>query len=110
MTNLNNSTSPILAINHLVKKEKDLLTFLLRLLVNHKDEYSLNKIKQYLREISATSAGHQSKLEEENNFSGYWKFDFDKDNIEKEINYCQGPISEKQIDYRRKKWYFISHY
>lgn len=74
--------------NHLVKKEKDLLTFLLRLLVNHKDEYSSNKIKQYLREISATSACHQSKLEEGNNFSGYWKFDFDKDNMEKEIDYC----------------------
>jgi len=74
--------------NHLVKKEKDLLTFLLRLLVNHKEEYSLNKIKQYLKEIRATSAGHQSKPEKENNFSGYWKFDFNKNNIEKEIDYC----------------------
>jgi len=97
LTNLNNRTSTILAINHLVKKEKDLLTFLLRLLVNHKDEYSLNKIKQYLREISATSAGHQSKLEEENNFSGYWKFDFDKDNIEKEIDYCLDILTKNKL-------------
>ncbi|GAG59647.1 unnamed protein product, partial [marine sediment metagenome] len=82
------NNSALQVTNHLVKKEKDLLTFLLRLLVNHKDEYSSNKIKQYLREISATSDCHQSKLEEENNFSGYWKFDFDKDNIEKEIDYC----------------------
>jgi len=71
LTSLNNSISTIPAINHLVKKEKDLLTFFLRLLVNHQDEYSLNKIKQYLREIKATSACHPNKLEEENNFSGY---------------------------------------
>ena len=85
--NLQNNNSALQVTNHLVKKEKDLLTFLLRLLVNHKEEYSLNKIKQYLGEIRATSACHQSKPEEENNFSGYWKFDFDKDNIEKEIDY-----------------------
>ena len=97
LTNLNNRTSTILLINHLVKKEKDLLTFLLRLLVNHKDEYSLNKIKQYLKEISATSAGHQNKLEEENNFSGYWKFDFDKDNIEKEIDYYLDLLVKNQL-------------
>jgi len=88
LTNLNNSISTILPTNHLVKKEKDLLTFLLSLLVNHQDEYSSNKIKQYLREISVISACHQSKPEGENNFSGYWQFDFDKDNIEKEIDYC----------------------
>jgi len=82
------NNSALQVTNHLVKKEKDLLTFLLRLLVNHKDEYSSNKIKQYLREISVISACHQSKTEEENNFSGYWRFDFDKDNIEKEIDYC----------------------
>jgi helicase len=98
-TNLNNNISTIPAINYLVKKEKDLLTFLLGLLVNHKEEYSLNKIKQYFKEIRATSTFHQSKTEEENNFSGYWKFDFDKVNIEKEI----------QIDYRRKRWHFIPH-
>ncbi|GAI58934.1 unnamed protein product, partial [marine sediment metagenome] len=80
-----------------MKKEKDLLTFLLRLLVNHKDEYSSNKIKQYLGEISATSACHQSKPEEENNFSGYWKFDFDKDNMEKEIDYCLDLLVKKRL-------------
>jgi len=75
-------------ITHLVKKEEDLLTFLLRLLVNHKEEYSLNKIKQYLGEIRATSACHLSKPEVEKDFSGYWKFDFAKNNIKKEIDYC----------------------
>ena len=97
LTNMNNSTSTILAINHLVKKEKDLLTFLLRLLVNHKEEYSSNKIKQYLREIRVASAGHQSKLEGENNFSGYWKFDFDKENIEKEIDDCLDLLSKDRL-------------
>ncbi len=87
-TDLHNSISAIPATNHLVKKEKDLLTFLLGLLVNHKEEYSLNKIKQYLGEIRATSAYHLSKPEEEDNFSGYWRFAFDKNNIEKEIDYC----------------------
>ena len=76
------NNSALQVTNHLVKKEKDLLTFLLGLLVNHKGKYSSNKIKQYLREIRATSACHQSKPEEENNFSGYWKFDFAKDNME----------------------------
>jgi len=80
-----------------VKKEKDLLTFLLGLLVNHKEEYSSNKIKQYLREIRATSACHQSKPERENNFSGYWKFDFDKDNIEKEIDYYLDMLVKKKL-------------
>ncbi len=83
--------------NHLVKKGKGLLTFLLRLLVNHKDEYSSNKIKQYLKEISATSAGYQSKTEVEKDFSGYWKFDFDKDNMEKEIDYCLNILVKKKL-------------
>jgi len=91
------NNSALQVTNHLVKKGKDLLTFLLRLLVNHKEEYSINKIKQYLREIRATSACHQSKLEEENNFSGYWKFDFAKDNIEKEIDYCLDLLVKNQL-------------
>jgi len=91
------NNSALQVTNHLVKKEKDLLTFLLEFLVNHKDEYSLNKIKQYLREISATSACHQSKPEEENNFSGYWKFDFDKDNIEKEIDCCLDLLAKNKL-------------
>ncbi len=91
------NNSALQVTNHLVKKEKDLLTFLLRLLVNHKGKYSSNKIKQYLKEIRATSACHQNKLEEENNFSGYWKFDFDKDNIEKEIDYCLDLLVKNQL-------------
>jgi len=96
-TDLHNSISAIPATNHLVKKEKDLLTFLLGLLVNHKEEYSLNKIKQYLKEIRATSASHQSKPEEEDNFSGYWRFDFAKDNIEKEIDYCLDILAKNKL-------------
>jgi len=91
------NNSALQVTDHLVKKEKDLLTFLLRLLVNHQGEYSPNKIKQYLKEISATSFGHQNKLEEENNFSGYWKFNFDKDNIEKEIDYCLDILVKKKL-------------
>jgi len=94
---LQNNNSALQVTNHLVKKEKDLLTFLLGLLVNHKEEYSLNKIKQYLGEIRATSACHLSKPEEENNFSGYWKFDFDKDNIEKEIDYCLDILAKNKL-------------
>ncbi|MBA7529687.1 hypothetical protein ES705_21885 [subsurface metagenome] len=97
LTNLNNSSSTILAINHLVKKEKDLLTFLLRLLVNHKDEYSLNKIKQYLGEIRVTYVGNQSETEVEKGFSGYWKFDFDKDDLEKEIDYCLDLLAKNRL-------------
>jgi len=97
LTGLNNSISTIPDINNLVKKEKDLITFLLGLLVNHKEEYSSNKIKQYLREIRATSACHQSKPEEENNFSGYWNFDFDKNNIEKEIDYYLDILTKNKL-------------
>ncbi|MBU4350622.1 DEAD/DEAH box helicase, partial [bacterium] len=91
------NNSALQVTNHLVKKEKDLLTFLLSLLVNHQDGYSLNKIKQYLKEIRATSAYHQGKLEEENSFSGYWRFDFDKDNIEKEIDYCLDLLAKNRL-------------
>ena len=91
------NNSALQVTNHLVKKEKDLLTFLLSLLVNHQDEYSSNKIKQYLKEISATFACHQSKLEVEKGFSGYWKFDFDKDDLEKEIDYCLDILVKNQL-------------
>jgi helicase len=91
------NNSALQVTNNLVKKEEDLLTFLLGLLVNHKEEYSLNKIKQYFKEISATSFSHQSKPEEENNFSGYWKFDFAKVNIEKEIDYCLDILAKNRL-------------
>ena len=91
------NNSALQVTNHLVKKEKDLLTFLLGLLVNHKEEYSSNKIKQYLREIRATSACHQSKPEVEKDFSGYWRFDFAKVNMEKEIDYCLDVLTKKKL-------------
>lgn len=91
------NNSALQVTNHLVKKEKDLLTFLLRLIVNRKYEYGSSKIKQYLKEISAASAGYQSKTEVEKDFSGYWKFDFDKNNMEKEIDYCLDLLAKHQL-------------
>ncbi|PKP55080.1 hypothetical protein CVT91_16650, partial [Candidatus Atribacteria bacterium HGW-Atribacteria-1] len=58
------------AIKRLVKEEKGLLTFLLRLSVKYR--LKPNEIKEYLKE-------------EATHLSGYWHFSFDKENIEKKI-------------------------
>jgi helicase len=55
----------------LIKSEKELLTYLLRLSVKHK--LKSNEIKEYLKE----GATH---------LSGYWHFSFDKESIEKKID------------------------
>ncbi|MHC2994889.1 MAG: winged helix-turn-helix domain-containing protein [Candidatus Atribacteria bacterium] len=78
-----------------MKKEKDLLTFMLRLLV--KDRHKPEKTKKYLKEGRFISLRNQSKSEEKNCLSGYWKFDFDKDNIEKEIDYCLDLLVKNQL-------------
>jgi len=81
----------------LVKKEKDLPTFLLRLLVNHQDKYSSYGLKQYLGEIRATSVSHPIKLEAEKDFSGYWRFDFGKEQIEQEIDCALALLVENRL-------------
>jgi len=67
--------------SHLVKKEKDLPTYLLRLLV----KYNLKpkKIKKYLKK--------------EDSPSGYWRFVFPKGNIDEEINNCLNILKENKL-------------
>ncbi|MBA7598858.1 hypothetical protein ES703_05883 [subsurface metagenome] len=67
--------------NHLVKKEKDLLTYLLRLLV----KYNLKpkKIKKYLKKEIGPS--------------GYWRFVFPKENIDEEINNRLDILKENKL-------------
>ncbi|GAF73303.1 unnamed protein product, partial [marine sediment metagenome] len=70
------------AIKQLVKEEKELLTFLLRLSVKHK--LKPNEIKKYLKE----GATH---------LSGYWHFSFDKENIEKKIDRYLNILKGKKL-------------
>jgi len=74
----NNSNT---ATKHLLKKEKDLLTYLLRLLL--KCNLKPKKLKKYLKK--------------ENGPSGYWHFIFPKENIDEEINNCLDILKENKL-------------
>ncbi|GAH39354.1 unnamed protein product, partial [marine sediment metagenome] len=66
---------------HLSKKEKNLLTYLLRLLLKH--NLKPKKLRKYLKkEISP---------------SGYWRFIFPKENIDEEINNCLNILKENRL-------------
>ena len=69
-------------IKRLAKEEKELLTFLLRLSVNHK--LRPNEIKEYLKE----GATH---------LSGYWHFSFNKENIDKKIDRYLNILKGKKL-------------
>ena len=86
-----------------VKKEKDLLTFLLKLIVNYNQD-SKEKIRQYLKKVRASS---QSSPEEENNTSSYWQFHFEEeDNIEQEIDKYLDILVENKLIRKNKKGNF----
>jgi helicase len=68
-------------IKHLLKKEDDLLTFLLRLLVKHSCRQK--KIKKYLRG--------------EDRLSGYWQFSFNKENINEETDNCLKILKKNKL-------------
>ena len=76
--NNNNNNRPT---KHLLKKEKNLLTYLLRLLL----KYNLKpkKLRKYLKK--------------ENTPSAYWRFIFPKENIDEEINNCLDILKENNL-------------
>ncbi len=79
----------------MVKKENDLLTFLLRLLV--KNRHRPDDIKKYLKENRFIPLRNQSKHEEENYLSGYWQFNLNKENIDEEIDNCLNILKENKL-------------
>jgi len=86
-----------------LKKEEDLLTFLLRLIVNYNQD-SREKIRQYLKKVRASS---QSSPEEENNTSSYWQFHFEEeDNMEQEIDKYLDILVENKLIRKNKKGNF----
>jgi len=76
--NNNNNNRPT---KHLLKKEKTLLTYLLRLLL----KYNLKpkKLKKYLKKGNTPSA--------------YWRFILPKENINEEINNCLDILKENRL-------------
>jgi len=93
-----NNTNQI--IKKPVKKEKDLLTFLLRLIVTYNQD-SRDKIRKYLKKVRASSP---SSPEEENDPSGYWHFHFEKDaNMEQEIDQYLNILIENKLIRKNKK-------
>lgn len=76
--NNNNNNTPT---KHLLKEEKNLLTYLLRLLL----KYNLKpkKLKKYLKKRNIPSA--------------YWRFIFPKENIDEEINNCLDILKENRL-------------
>ena len=96
-----NNTNQI--IKKPVKKEEDLLTFLLRLIVTYNQD-SREKIRKYLKKVRASSP---SSPEEENDPSGYWHFHFEKDdNMEQEIDQCLNILIENKLIRKNKKGNF----
>jgi len=73
--NNNNINRPI---KHLSKKEKDLSTHLLRLLLKY--NFTPKKLKQYLKKEDAHALAPSSP--------SYWRFIFPEENIDEEINNC----------------------
>lgn len=93
-----NNTNQI--IKKPVKKEKDLLTFLLRLIVTYNQD-SREKIRKYLKKVRASSP---SSPEEENDPSGYWHFHFEEeDNMEQEIDKYLNILIENKLIRKNKK-------
>lgn len=80
--NFTGNTKRKTAIKPLVKEEKGLLTYLLRLAVKHK--LKPNEIKEYLKE----GATH---------LSGYWHFSFDKENIAKKIDRSLNILKQNKL-------------
>ncbi len=75
----NNDNTPI---KHLSKKEKDLPTHLLRLLLKY--NFKPKKLKKYLKKENAPSPS-------------YWRFIFPKENIDEEINNCLHILKENNL-------------
>ena len=97
-----NSTNQV--IKYPVKKEKDLLTFLLRLIVNYNQD-SRDKIRKYLKKVGTSSS--QSTPEEENNNYNYWRFHFEEDeNMEQEIDKYLDILVENKLIRKNKKGNF----
>jgi len=65
---------------HLLKKEKDLPTYLLRLLLKY--NFKPKKLKKYFKK---------------NTPSGYWRFIFTQGNIDEEINNCLHILKENNL-------------
>ncbi len=66
-----------------INVDNDLLTYLLRLAVNINLDYE--KLKSHIKKEDFVSLKSQSKFEDNNFFSGYWQFAFNKANIHKRI-------------------------
>ena len=97
-----NSTNQV--IKYPVKKEKDLLTFLLRLMVNYNQD-SRDKIRKYLKKVGTSSS--KSSPEEENNNYNYWRFHFEEDeNMEQEIDKYLNILIENKLIRKNKKGNF----
>lgn len=77
--NNNNNNTPT---KHLSKKEKDLLTYLLRLLLKY--NFKPKQLKKYLKKENAPSPS-------------YWHFIFPKENIDEEINNCLHTLKENNL-------------
>ena len=78
-SNNNNINTPT---KHLSKKEKDLLTHLLRLLLKY--NFKPKQLKKYLKKENAPSPS-------------YWRFIFPKENIDEEINNCLHILKENRL-------------
>jgi len=74
------------ANKQLINIDNDLLTYLLRLVVNV--NLKQEELKSHLKKDEFVSLKNQSKSGDNNFLSGYWQFAFNKVNIDKRIENC----------------------
>ena len=74
------------ANKQLINIDNDLLTYLLRLVVDVKLNYE--ELKGHFKKEDFVSLKNQSKSDDKNFLSGYWQFAFNKENIDKKIENC----------------------
>ncbi len=83
------------ADKQLVNIDNDLLTYLLRLVVNVKLNYE--ELKSHLKKEEFVSLKNHNKSDDKNFLSGYWQFAFNKVNIDKKIEKVLNILKENRL-------------
>ncbi|MHC2995428.1 MAG: DEAD/DEAH box helicase [Candidatus Atribacteria bacterium] len=83
------------ANKQLINIDNDLLTYLLRLVVNVKLKHE--ELKSHLKKDAFVYLKNQCKSDDNNFLSGYWQFAFNKVNIEKRIENCLNILKGKRL-------------
>jgi len=79
----------------LINMDDDLLTYLLRLVVNVK--LNSEELKDHFKNKDSVFLNNQSRADDKNTLSGYWQFAFNKVNINKKIEKALNILKGNQL-------------